>query len=401
MAHPALAGSPADEERLEFRSSDDAWYDVDLSRDGDRLIIKCRWLSSEFDEVYEPGNFKTVEDVSRFRDSFRTSSLQVQDDECRKIVPGIKVCAASSFADNDLRYFDAIVEKVNQKEHFFRDEEEQCLCSFTLSWQNGPNAGLSATVGIESICFLRDGPLNQTLVDFLRMARTAVVNPSKDSTSLPVPITDTTLDIEPSIPDVMHESTQGQEVPPPTQQLGTTSQQLKDQDTCSDKSVADVSPNIPGRCHYVLAIENMEKDLSTSTVTKFIHKETNIFPEAHIFPSLKTDLFTRGILKVHTEREFKKLLEFLENPNHVIVSSRNRPWVVTEMFSGEDYMGTTMEHCNGMESNSELKVICSGTDEYLISKEHKENYTEFNRHQKLVLRRLAFEEEKISRQFGK
>ncbi|CAM8992458.1 unnamed protein product [Rhodiola kirilowii] len=173
------------------------------------------------------------------------------------------------------------------------------------------------------------------------------------------------------------------------------------QDTCSDKSVADVSPNIPGRCHYVLAIENMEKDLSTSTVTKFIHKETTILPEAHIFPSLKTDLFTRGILKVHTEREFEKLLEFLENPNHIIVSSHNRPWVVTEMLSGEDYMGTTMEHCNGMESNSELKVICSGTDEYLVSKKHKENYTEFNRHHKLVLRRLAFEEEKISRQFGK
>ncbi|KAL9670660.1 hypothetical protein QQ045_008216 [Rhodiola kirilowii] len=145
----------------------------------------------------------------------------------------------------------------------------------------------------------------------------------------------------------------------------------------------------------------MEKDLSTSTVTKFIHKETTILPEAHIFPSLKTDLFTRGILKVHTEREFEKLLEFLENPNHIIVSSHNRPWVVTEMLSGEDYMGTTMEHCNGMESNSELKVICSGTDEYLVSKKHKENYTEFNRHHKLVLRRLAFEEEKISRQFGK
>lgn len=108
----SFADCPANKEGLEYCSRDGAWYDVDLSRHGDQLIIKYRALLSTFDEICEPGIFKAVEDINRFRDRFRPSSMQVQDSDCWKLIPGLKVCALYSFMDNDLRYYDGIINEV-------------------------------------------------------------------------------------------------------------------------------------------------------------------------------------------------------------------------------------------------------------------------------------------------
>uniref|UniRef100_A0A7N0TEI9 SAWADEE domain-containing protein n=1 Tax=Kalanchoe fedtschenkoi TaxID=63787 RepID=A0A7N0TEI9_KALFE len=311
--NPSIGGSAAGEEPLEYRSSDEAWYDVDFSLDGDRLTIKYRSLSSTFDEVYEPGKFESADDVNAFRHRFRPSSLQAQDTDCRRIVLGMKVCGACCFDDGDLHYYDAFVQGVDHKEHSFENGEEQCSYSFTLKWQNGPKVGMIMTTGIGSVCFLQDGPLDRILVDFIRMSRKAVMNSSRQSRVVSTPISQTP-DKEPS-KRMRQEALSRQQI---------TSEQLKDHGTYLDTRAAGVASNVQGRCHYMVAIENMEKDLSASTVLEFIHKETTISPEAHIFPSLKTDLFTRGILKVHSERDFRVLLEFLENPHHIVVSSHKR-----------------------------------------------------------------------------
>lgn len=81
---------------------------------------------------------------------------------------------------------------MNHKEHSFTDGEVRCWCSFILAWQDGPDTGKLATTSIESVCFLQDGPLNRTLVEFIKMSRVKVMNSVKHSRSVPV-----------------HESTQG------------------------------------------------------------------------------------------------------------------------------------------------------------------------------------------------
>lgn len=103
---------------LEYKDEDDAWYtakvvlceghgDVETS-----LIVKLQGFT-EANVKYTVGQFQTLAEVEEFVKRFRPLSVQLQDRECSKVTEGIKVCAALSCRDNDLRYFDAVVEAVN------------------------------------------------------------------------------------------------------------------------------------------------------------------------------------------------------------------------------------------------------------------------------------------------
>lgn len=103
------------DESLEYRSGDDAWYNVQVSLQGDSLKIKySKLLGSPVEEFHDVRNFKSLDDVVRFRRRFRTLSAQVQDSECRSVVPGVKVCASYRSNEDDLRYYDAVVDQVRK-----------------------------------------------------------------------------------------------------------------------------------------------------------------------------------------------------------------------------------------------------------------------------------------------
>jgi len=107
----------------EFRNYvDDAWYTVSVTFEGNEsLRVKYEEKTDEIDNLFEPGFFNSMEELQDFETRFRPISVQVQDHECRTIVPGVRVCASKEFGPHDLRFYDAHVVKVRRflLFHFF------------------------------------------------------------------------------------------------------------------------------------------------------------------------------------------------------------------------------------------------------------------------------------------
>lgn len=76
--------------------------------------------------------------------------------------------------------------------------------------------------------------------------------------------------------------------------------------------------------HQFILIENLELDLSPSSIMEFIHKQTSISAEAYIFPNLSSESFMRGAIVVECKKKLKKIYDFLNNPDHIVTSSRGR-----------------------------------------------------------------------------
>lgn len=99
----------------EFRNDeDDAWYTVMVTlEEKETLRITYEKFTDEVDQLFIPSFFDSLEDLQEFEKRFRPLSIQVQDHECRKLVPGVRVCASQHFIPDDLRFYDAIVEAVS------------------------------------------------------------------------------------------------------------------------------------------------------------------------------------------------------------------------------------------------------------------------------------------------
>lgn len=76
--------------------------------------------------------------------------------------------------------------------------------------------------------------------------------------------------------------------------------------------------------YYVIFVENLEKDLSPTSITDFIQNEVAVTCQAFVSRSLSSELFTRGNILLHSKKNFEKLCNFLENPDQIITSSRGR-----------------------------------------------------------------------------
>lgn len=75
---------------------------------------------------------------------------------------------------------------------------------------------------------------------------------------------------------------------------------------------------------YVILLENLDKGSSPSIVSEFIHRETAISPQVYLFLNLNSDPTTKGALMLDCEKKFQELSDFLDNPNHIILSSSGR-----------------------------------------------------------------------------
>lgn len=76
--------------------------------------------------------------------------------------------------------------------------------------------------------------------------------------------------------------------------------------------------------HYTVLLENLETDLSASTIIEFIHRQTSITCQAFVSPSLSSELYTRGAIVLDSEKDLKNLYGFFNDPDHIVISSRGR-----------------------------------------------------------------------------
>ncbi|KAK2647947.1 hypothetical protein Ddye_015436 [Dipteronia dyeriana] len=88
--------------------------------------------------------------------------------------------------------------------------------------------------------------------------------------------------------------------------------------------------------YYTILLENVEKELSPSTIIEFIHRQTSVTVQAYVLPSLPSERYTRGVIVLDFQKDLEDLCGFLNNPDHFIVSSKGRPWMVAKNFLRHD-----------------------------------------------------------------
>ncbi|KAK8327173.1 hypothetical protein V6Z12_A11G165000 [Gossypium hirsutum] len=352
----------------EFRSyADDAWYSVQLLLEGER----SEKLRVKYDEFPAESDNDELHD---FLGRFRKVSAQLQDPNCSKVVKGMRVCASDSFAAGEVLFYDAIVDDVLRKKHSNLNGQE------------------------EYICLLQDSELHPKLIYFMEISMQNILK------ALPDFVSGTTSDdLVCNIVARLRETNgrplsgclrQGKyaqlslsEVWPPQ---GGNCDNRQDTDVGGDKKL------------YVILVQNLEKDLSSSAVSKFIHEQTSIATQVYIFPSLPWEPYTNGVITMDCKKDVEQLFGFLQSPNQFTVSSSGRPLVATEKLSLNDHWTLMLKSPNKLlnrregEFSSELKVVCSGTEEYKKAKELRDLFLQFIDHQKTLYKKLCTEETSIS-----
>ncbi|KAL9319480.1 hypothetical protein ACSQ67_011319 [Phaseolus vulgaris] len=421
----------------EFRAyKDDAWYTVCVLFHGDTLTVKYSNFSPENDDAFRPSDFQNMNEVENFKFRFRPLSKQVQDEECRLLSPGARVCACHSFAHDDVRFYDALVDGVQESKHSWETGEEECLCTFILFWLHGPNARNLTTSSIENICVVQPRwELDPVLASFLDMEAQHYEQRTINVCSDKVPKEDFGFDM----------------VPYCNKRSNTTSKftyfgrMIKASSTCLSMKHNALDGLLPMHVHlkvflypyYVhinryepssltfschdrrmedrdlegtknmcmILITNIDKELCPSTVTEFLRRHTSLSVRVFIFPSLSMEVYTRGAIMVHSEKEFQELCDFLNNPNCIITSSTGRPWVILEKLVGLKNIKASIgalvhisenilqEEKKGRRNN--LKIVDSGTKEFKIASIMRDLFWAFSEHQERLQKRLAVEERRI------
>ncbi|KAK7327268.1 hypothetical protein VNO80_31634 [Phaseolus coccineus] len=399
---------PVSSYATEFKAyKDDAWYTVCVLFHGDTLTVKYFNFSPENDDSFRPSHFQNLNELENFKRRFRPLSKQLQDDECRLLSPGARVCACHSFAHDDVRFYDALVDGVQESKHSWETGEEECLCTFILFWLHGPNARNLTTTSIENICVVQPRwELDPILASFLDMVKQKI----ELFSSCPVLVSTGAYDLE--------MVTYGNKIPNTTRRMSCLDKRKKETQRARRSVVDACSPEVS--CHdrrredrdlegtknvYMILITNIDKELCPSTVTEFLRRHTSLSVSVFIFPSLSTEVYTRGAIMVHSEKEFQELCGFLNNPNCIITSSTGRPWVILEKLVGLKNIKASIgalvhisenilqEKEKGTRNN--LKVVDSGSKEFKIASIMKDLFWAFSEHQERLQKRLAVEERRI------
>ncbi|XP_021656817.2 uncharacterized protein LOC110647344 isoform X2 [Hevea brasiliensis] len=385
---------------VEYRAkADDAWYSVRTVLDGEKLSVKYYDFGDDQDSVFEPQYIKSEQEIEEFKNRFRPVSVQLQDRECKNLAEGAVVCASHSFSVLDIRFHDAVVDDVIYKDHSFVNGEEQCMCTFVVIWLHGPFAGCLANKKVENICIVQsNAQLDPNVSTFLKIVKEKLESAAynnygtihKDITSLPMKL---------ESPCAQHFS---QETNCASQSASNRWTYKEIERICNHAQRIKEESDIGGiENHYVVLIDNMDKDLSPSTIMEFIHRQTSISVRAFVFPSLSSETYTNGAIVLDSEKDLQKLCEFLDSPNHIILSWRGRPWVIAKKLSRhETYVvpsGTLMPKYQHIKAGitNDLKVVYPGSEEYRTAKRLRDLFMEFSEHQQQLHKRLALEEQKI------
>ncbi|XP_050368725.1 uncharacterized protein LOC126786819 [Argentina anserina] len=403
---------------LEFKSHrDDAWYDAILLTEqtstGLRLRVSFATFPDDQDEFVTLADVTTSTDLDALLSRVRRRSLQLQDSECSSVDKGLLVCASRSLQPDDRRFFDAFIDGVVHKEHKVVNGVEECTCSFILEWIHGPQAGTLTVVELPDICRVRlpvvDEEIDPALTEFVNAAKEKIER--------------TELTFSNSIGSC------GERGGGDCESEGSSRRRKKrrkgssfSQDTrcargsvtlCSsskemmnNSSVRDGDDMDIGGLPNMIYVENLEKGISSFTIMEFIYQKLSISCQAFVSPCKPSEVYTSGTIRLNSKKDHDKLSEFLGSPDRIIMSSRGRPWVLTEKISSNDTTRASVEtfkqtyqttlECRTQRTN-ELKAIMSGSREYTTAKQLKDLFKEFTDHQCGLHQRLLQEEGKISR----
>ncbi|XP_061339972.1 uncharacterized protein LOC133286564 [Gastrolobium bilobum] len=392
----------------EFRSyGDDAWYSVTVSVEGETLRVKYLNFSEDVDNLFKPTDFQSLEELEEFEERFRPVSKQLQDNECRQLVRDTRVCACYRFRNDDVRFYDAEVHEVRKNKHSYKAGEELCLCTFILCWLHGPNIGNLNATTVENICVVQPA-LDQdpAVASFLKMARERTEFVSSCSISMSKGVSG--LEMVAQCKEGSPAACRPDYLDPIQKEKQCAKRSLvrvcSPEVSCLDRRMEDIDlGGIKNVC--MILIGNLDKELCPSTVTEFLRRHTSVSPRVFIFPSLSSEIYTRGAIILDSKKDFQKLCDFLDNPNHIITSSTGRPWVIIEKLAGlkkiKASIGTLVPISKKMlpkgkrGTSSILKVVGLGTQEFKIASDLKELFLEFSDHQKRLHKKLVLEERRI------
>ncbi|XP_022637849.1 uncharacterized protein LOC106764735 isoform X2 [Vigna radiata var. radiata] len=302
----------------EFRAyEDDAWYTVSLLFHGNTLTVKFLGFPIENDVVFHSSYFQNLKDLEAFKRRFRPLSNQLQDEECGLLTPGTRVCACHFFNNEDIRFYDAVVDGVQESEHSWKTGEEECLCTFILFWLHGPNARKLTATSIENICVVQPRwELDPVVASFLDDCSSFLMRKEDSGFGM--------------VPYCNNRSNSARQI--------TYFGRMIKETQCARRSVVNAcSPEVsclkrrtedrdlggPKNMCMIL-ITNMDKELCPSTVTEFLQRHTSLSVRVFIFPNLSMEVYNRGAIMVHSEKELQELCGFLNNPNCIITSSTGR-----------------------------------------------------------------------------
>lgn len=394
---------------LEHRyKGDDSWYGVLVTVDekNETMTVKFEGYEDNFDVKFDVKEFKTKEEIEEFGGRFRSVSPQLQDDECGSVKEGMIVCAAcNAFGEDDMLFYDAVVEAIHNENHSFHNGVEECLCSFILSWLHGPKKDCLTRSGIEGICIIKDTTtqVDPRLASFLKLANQKLRKSSCKSTS--------TSEQDNSASKGLSRTKRVRYLSSP-QKSDSTFKRIS-----SAKNVVDVGctteatdysrrwdhdKDLGGQCsnYHVMLVENLERNLLPSSLRDFIHEHTSVWSQAYISPCPSYMTYARGSIVVDCEEKLQKINLFLDNPTHLVVSSKGRPMVISERDTRHSMIKTllgslaysTKDMYKAKSICQDLILVRSGSDAYRKANQAKDLFLEFISHQQRLYKKLALEE---------
>ncbi|XP_057526924.1 uncharacterized protein LOC130806042 isoform X2 [Amaranthus tricolor] len=377
---------------IEFRhDEDDAWYNVQIVLIADTLIVKFVEFPDDEDVQFHVADFIDYDEIFKFLRRFRPLCLQLEGSDCSEVKLGIRVCALLDLGDNGRRYFDAIVEGVKRKEHTIMDGIENCSCSVVLSWMHGPKAGTLTLARVEDLCLIRSQKqLDPRLACFSELVKW------KHGITLPKLITEDINQISEG------EKPMGEALSHDGDILGYESSEdidLGGGDRAPAKRRQNRDYNIGSMdkeaCSFFV-VDNLEKDVTPSTISDFIREQTGVEIDAFVFLSFPSQTYTRGALVVDSDEHLEILCNFVAKSDQMITSSKGRPWVVLDSSANEwvrpSFWCLEPEH---QSADDGLKVVKLGSEEYRKAEKLRELFLNFTDHQEKLFERLVMEEQRI------
>ncbi|KAL0008779.1 hypothetical protein SO802_010281 [Lithocarpus litseifolius] len=391
-----------EEAEMEYRADvDDAWYSVRVvaEENGDVLRVKFCGFSEEYDKVLRGSELKSKRDIHNLSERFRPISVQVQDSDCSKVSVGDIVCASFAFREDDVRFYDALVDGVENHAHARKEGgEEECLCNFFLIWMHGPNAANLTSTTIENICQVQScKQIDPKLDCFLKRAGERFVM-TADPASISKGDSSPNVTLKRSFPQFANQDTRCAKRS--VSKICSSEERIGSH---SDSSILDMDFGGGGN-EYVILLENLDKGSAPSMIAEFIQRATSVSPEVYIFPNISSEKSTRGVLSLDSKKEFQKLTDFLDSPKHIIMSSGGRPWVIVEKMTRHNPLRAstgiqsqrTLQNMSFGSSNG-IKVVHVGTEEHKMAKLLKDLFVEFFNHQKRLHEKLDLDVENILR----